>query len=128
MREAGVPMEGVPYAERKFCRALFWMRTPWGVYPIVPLRGAAMLAARDAPSRSPFVLLEEGKPLWDAHALHDDIRTKGAGRYSHWQDPLYFSTSDGSDPRTNARRYVLAEFARDAVRVHVDFGSPAVRP
>ncbi len=54
------------------------------------------------------VLLEDGKPLGPAHALHVDIRAKGRGAYSHWTAAtLYFSTSDNSDPRKNGRTYTL---------------------
>ena len=59
-------------------------------------------------TRSPCVLLENGKPLGPARALHADIRNKGLGRYSHWTpSSLYFSASDNSDPRTNGREYTL---------------------
>ena len=33
----------------------------------------------------------------------------GGGRFSHWGDQLYFSTSDGSDPRGNGRIYEVVE-------------------
>lgn len=59
-----------------------------------------------APTRSRLVVLEDGQPLGPAHTAHDVIRQQGAGAYSHWNDVLYFSTSDGSDPRTNGRSYV----------------------
>jgi len=59
-----------------------------------------------APARSPLRILEDGQPLGPAHTAHDTIREKGGGAYSHWGDVLYFSTSDGSDPRTNGRSYV----------------------
>ncbi|GJM21720.1 MAG: hypothetical protein DHS20C15_16350 [Planctomycetota bacterium] len=61
----------------------------------------------DADDGSQLVLLEDGLPLGPAHAGHDDIRTLGAGRFSHWGDKLYFSSSDGSDPRDNGRVYSL---------------------
>src|SRR5689334_16431667 len=48
----------------------------------------------DADGVSPYSLHENGQPLPFGHALHDDIRSKGAGRYSHWQKWLVFSTSD----------------------------------
>lgn len=52
-------------------------------------------------------LVENGRPLGPAHSLHDEIRAEGHGRYSHWTGFLYFSTSDGSDPRTNGRQYFV---------------------
>src|SRR5262249_31938669 len=48
---------------------------------------------------SRLVVLEDGRPLGPAHSLHDDIRQKGGGRFSHWGDVIYLSSSDGSDPR-----------------------------
>jgi hypothetical protein len=37
--------------------------------------------------------------------LHDQIRHEGKGRYSHWGDHVFFSSSDNTDPRTNGRTY-----------------------
>lgn len=58
--------------------------------------------------RSNLQVLEDGRPLGPAHAIHDDIRRSGRGRFSHWNNRLYFSTSDNSDPRTNGRRYQIS--------------------
>jgi hypothetical protein len=52
-------------------------------------------------------LFEDDLPLQPGNALHDDIRTLGAGAYSVWGNYLYFSTSDNTDPARNGRRYVL---------------------
>jgi len=49
--------------------------------------------------RSRMELFEDGRPLGPAHSRHDDIRNLGQGRYSHWGEQLYFSSSDGQDPR-----------------------------
>jgi hypothetical protein len=57
--------------------------------------------------QSPARLFEDGILLPRPNALHVDIGQKGRGRYSLWQGYLIFSTSDGSDPRTNGRRYEL---------------------
>lgn len=57
------------------------------------------------PQRSPLVVYENGKPLGPAHAPFDSIRTFGKGRYNHWQDVVFFTTSDNSDPRSNGRTY-----------------------
>jgi 2-polyprenyl-3-methyl-5-hydroxy-6-metoxy-1,4-benzoquinol methylase len=62
----------------------------------------------DAPSRSRVVLLEDGAPLWLRHTLHEEIRTRGRGAYSHWRDSLILSTSDNSDPNSNGRVYEIA--------------------
>ncbi len=61
----------------------------------------------DADGESPVVLLEDGQPLGPAHCNHDDVRTLGRGRYSHWGTQLFFSSSDHSDPNTNGRHYSL---------------------
>ena len=61
------------------------------------------MAAAGAPAR----LLEDGRELGPEDALHDDIRRQGGGRYSVWNEWLYFSSSDGSDPASNGRRYEL---------------------
>jgi hypothetical protein len=70
----------------------------------------ALAAESDGPGhaqRSTLLLLEDGKPLPRPHAKHEEIRSLGGGRYSHWQDFLLFSASDGTDPRANGRRYEL---------------------
>jgi glycosyltransferase involved in cell wall biosynthesis len=80
------------------------------------LRAAADHPAQ--PERSPLLVLEDDRPLGPGHSLHDTVRTAGGGCYSHWQDRLYFSTSDGSDPNHNGRNYqvVLARPADSAGR------------
>jgi SAM-dependent methyltransferase len=73
-------------------------------------RGAELRGMSDQPHdarRSPVVLLENGAPIGTPHCAHDDIRRHGAGRYSHWGDTLYFSTSDNTDPNRNGRAYAL---------------------
>jgi hypothetical protein len=57
--------------------------------------------------QSTLEVLEDGRPLPFPHALHDDVRTEGRGRYSHWFNGVLLSTSDDSDPRTNGRTYTL---------------------
>ena len=54
---------------------------------------------------SPAIVFEDGRPLGPPNAQHADIRGVGRGRFSFWHDYVYFSTSDGSDPLTNGRRY-----------------------
>jgi glycosyltransferase involved in cell wall biosynthesis len=54
-------------------------------------------------------LFENGIPLAVPHSVHDNIRDLGEGRFSHWFDHVYFSTSDNSDPRTNGRTYSFSE-------------------
>jgi hypothetical protein len=54
---------------------------------------------------STMSLFENGVELGPAHTNHQSIREKGGGAYSHWGPALYFSSSDGTDPRTNGYRY-----------------------
>ena len=63
------------------------------------------------PNRSTLLLYEDDKLLQPAHALHEDIRRLGGGRYSHWSEALHFSTSDGSDPNINGREYRIIYIA-----------------
>lgn len=72
----------------------------------------------DAPARSALVLTEDGRRLGPAHTSHDTIRQDGRGAYSHWGSVLYFSSSDGTDPRRNGRTYrieVERAFARSVI-------------
>jgi hypothetical protein len=55
------------------------------------------------------VLCEGNSVLGPAHAAHADIAKEGGGRYSHWGNTLLFSTSDNSDPNTNAQSYTLVQ-------------------
>jgi hypothetical protein len=65
------------------------------------------LTTGDSPeaSTSSTIILEDDRVLGPAHSLHDDIRTQGRGRFSHWRSEIYFSTPDGTDPNTNGRCY-----------------------
>lgn len=50
-------------------------------------------------------VFEDGKELGPPHSMHEDVRTRGKGAFSHWYDSLYLSSSDNTDPRTNGRKY-----------------------
>jgi len=65
--------------------------------------------ASDEEAFSHLVLMEGDEPLPNAHSAHAEIRRLGNGRYSHWGDTLYFSTSDNTDPRNNSRKYAIVE-------------------
>jgi hypothetical protein len=54
-------------------------------------------------------VFEDDKPLAIGHAPHEDIRRRGEGRYSHWNDRVYFSASDNTDPTRNGRVYTVME-------------------
>lgn len=60
-----------------------------------------------APRASELVLEEDGRPIGPAHAPHPEIALLGKGRYSHWGRDLFFSSSDGSPPNGNGRRYTV---------------------
>jgi hypothetical protein len=59
------------------------------------------------PAHSKLVLCENSELLGPPHSLHNDIRMKGFGRYSHWNEYLLFSSSDNSNPQTNMREYTV---------------------
>lgn len=50
-------------------------------------------------------LFEDDRELGPARVAHVEIREQGNGRFSHWGEALYFSSSDNTDPRTNGRVY-----------------------
>jgi hypothetical protein len=60
----------------------------------------------DFPVRSALVVLEDDRALGPAHASHAAIRANGGGSYSHWQERVFLSTTDDSNPNSNGRRYV----------------------
>ncbi|WP_395803598.1 polysaccharide lyase family 1 protein [Daejeonella sp.] len=63
--------------------------------------------SESSPTSSTLKLFENGKELGPAHTSHKDIRVYGKGRFSHWGNSLYFSSSDNTDPRKNGRRYTF---------------------
>ena len=54
---------------------------------------------------SPLEIYQDGTLLNKPHAAHQEIRTLGEGRYSHWNKDLFFSASDNSDPRSAQHHY-----------------------
>lgn len=54
---------------------------------------------------SSIKLYENERILLLAHTSIDEIAALGEGRFLHTERTIYFSTSDGSDPRINGRRY-----------------------
>ena len=57
--------------------------------------------------RSRIKVLENGTPLQRPHAPHKEIRNSGAGRYSHWDGFLLFSSTDNSSPNSNNGVYEI---------------------
>jgi radical SAM protein with 4Fe4S-binding SPASM domain len=70
----------------------------------------------------PVVLTEDGATLPEPDDMHDTIRQQGEGRYSLWAGTLFFSSTDGSDPRSNGRSYELrcGDATYELPRLHVD--------
>lgn len=63
--------------------------------------------SEEAPFRSQARLFENGVELGPRSVQHHEIRVKGAGRFSHWRNQLYFSASDNTSPIQNHRSYHL---------------------
>ncbi len=61
----------------------------------------------DDPYGSQVRLFEDGVELGPRHISHAEIRKMGKGRLSHWDNALWFSTSDNSSPIKNGRCYQL---------------------
>jgi hypothetical protein len=61
----------------------------------------------ETPESSVLQLYEDGRRLGPDHTAHEQIRRIGRGAYSHWGGALIFSTSDGSDPRSNGHTYYV---------------------
>jgi len=59
------------------------------------------------PHRSSLHVFENGVPLGPAHSDHASIRELGGGRFSHWGEWLYFSSSENLPPNRNACSYAL---------------------
>ena len=83
------------------------------------------------PTGSLLRLIEDGVELGPAHSLHDDVRTSGHGRFSHWSgvgganEAVRFSASDNSDPRTNGRTYTYCVSIPDTTAPVVSIVLPA---
>ena len=59
------------------------------------------------PAASSLIVYEDGKPMGPPHAPFDEIRKIGKGRYNHWENVVFFTASDNTDPRVNGRRYTV---------------------
>jgi SAM-dependent methyltransferase len=80
------------------------------------------------PRRSTLALYENGLALQQPHFTIGEIRCLGIGRYAHWEDRLYFSTTDNTDPNRNGRRYAYSIspwlYRRRVQRPELDPGVP----
>jgi hypothetical protein len=82
----------------------------WQADRIRPFDRKALLPYADDPAavqgHSPVIVYEGDKPLGPAHSTFADISKLGRGHFTYWiGQGLFFSTSDGSDPNSNGRRY-----------------------
>ncbi len=59
------------------------------------------------PENSTLELFENGIKFTARHSLHQGIRDIGLGRFSHWTNGLYFSSSDNSNPISNGKEYAI---------------------
>lgn len=88
--------------------------------------------APEAPAASPHQLFEQDRAAGPPHAQHALISEQGGGAFSVWGDALFFSSLDGSDPRSNGRRYALelrselVPWLRIVSRVSLGLGAAAL--
>jgi hypothetical protein len=115
----------VSFVGTTFLLNYFAPRCPSGVaYPLKPPfakagTGAAYVApaaslealsdSSATPTRSTYLVCENGHTLGPGHTGHVEIATKGQGRFSHWGTAFIFSASDNSDPNTNGRAYLAVD-------------------
>lgn len=59
----------------------------------------------ERPRTAPHRLFEDDVQLVPAHAPLAEIAGTGGGAHSFWGTTLFFSSSDGRDPRSSGRRY-----------------------
>jgi hypothetical protein len=57
------------------------------------------------PTVSQLQLFENGNQLGPPHSVQTTIRAEGHGEFSHWADHVYFSSSGGSNPKTDGHSY-----------------------
>ncbi len=57
--------------------------------------------------RSSLQLFENGEKIGPAHSTYNSVRDIGKGRFFHWDNVVFFSTSDNSSPLTNGKLYTL---------------------
>ena len=82
--------------------------------PFASRRGAGWTArlppdalAEPPERRTAMALWEDNRRLGPGNAMEADICALGRGRYAVWPNEVCFSSSDGTNPNTNGRRYSL---------------------
>ena len=89
---------------------------------IAPVQATVLQLPADSPEEpmnSTLSLWENERKLGPAHSKHTLISSEGNGQFSHWGAWIIFSSSDGSDPRTNGRFYTYS-----ATEVPPDWAEP----
>ena len=74
----------------------------------VPLPGVFESHDDDSGLTSSLKLFESGRESGPAHALLDDIRNQGAGRYAHLGRRVFFSTNGTADPNNHSRDFSVS--------------------
>jgi hypothetical protein len=69
------------------------------------------VAGPEVRPRSRLMLYEDGIELGPAHSGRQSVEDEGKGRFEYDGSDLVFSASDGSDPRSNSRRYEVEDQA-----------------
>ena len=64
-------------------------------------------ALRETRQPSPLFLFENGHQLPRPNVPNDEISELGNGRFCHWDEDVWFSTLDASDPNQNDRQYCV---------------------
>jgi 2-polyprenyl-6-hydroxyphenyl methylase/3-demethylubiquinone-9 3-methyltransferase len=104
--QVSAPYHLVEGYAREIPRPIQWQRGRMWSVSATDFRHLADKAS-DTKTKSPVFLFEDNQQLAFPHSMHDHIAKHGSGRFSHWGDLIYFSTSDNSNPNTNGRIYRL---------------------
>lgn len=71
----------------------------------IPMDAKLISDSNEQPKASSLRVFENGVEIGPGHSNHEEIRTKGKGRYSHKTGFLFLSASDNSNPLTNGKKY-----------------------
>ncbi|MBR0793809.1 hypothetical protein JQ615_00220 [Bradyrhizobium jicamae] len=93
-------------------------------YEVVQLDSFGDDATIEGDATSPIRVYEDGEELGPAHSTYLAVHDIGGGRYAHWKGRgLVFSSSDGSDPNTNGRKYfAVLPYAKPEAALPDDHG------
>jgi hypothetical protein len=105
---------------------LAWYAPASPIAPPLPLLFEVATDTSAAPQGTIYALSDAQGPLGPAHALHDDIRRLGGGRYSFWNGRLLFSTRQGDDPNAAGLVLMFSPTARVAAWLRIAFAGLAV--